>query len=278
MVKHFLELMRPLNGFMAALAVFIGAYIVAGSSVIMNINVYLAIVVTFLISGGGMAINDYYDRHIDTLNKPHRPIPSGRISINAALVFSLALFAIGIYISFFINLYCLLLALINSILLVLYSYHFKKVIIIGHVIISYLVASSFLFGGLVVYNLGNLLGLLILCLLAFLANLSREIMKTIEDMRADRIGKVKSIPIVYGEKIARKVSSVLLSFAIILAPLPYLLNVLDEVYLVVVSIGVVLFIFSVIWNERETPAKKVHKLMKYAMLVSLLAFLLGAIF
>lgn len=278
MVKHFFELMRPLNSFMAALAVLIGAYIVAGTDVLGSSYLYLAIIATFLISGGGMAINDYFDRGIDTLSKPHRPIPSGRISVNAALIFSLVLFAVGVYISLFINIYCFILALINSILLIAYSYHFKKVTVLGHVIVSYLVASSFLFGGIVVYQLGNLLGLFILFMLAFFANMSREIIKTIEDMRADRFGKVKSIPIVYGEKTARKVASVLLAIAVILAPLPYLLKVLDEVYLLVVSIGVVLFIFSIIWNERETPPDRIHRLMKYGMLISLLAFLLGAIF
>jgi len=278
MVKPFLELIRPLNSFMAALAVLIGAYIIGGSIVLGSSDLYLGIIVTFLISGGGMVINDYFDRHIDTLNKPHRPIPSGKVSVNAALVYSLILFAVGIYISFFINIYCFILALINSILLVVYSYELKKVMLIGNMVVSYLVASSFLFGGLIFFGHKSLLGLGILCLLAFLSNLSREIIKTIEDMKADRIGKVESLPLVYGEKTARKVASLLMALAIILAPLPYLLNILSEVYLGVVSIGIILFIFSILWNQRETPPERVHKLMKFAMLACLLAFLLGVAF
>lgn len=33
---------------------------------------------------GGNVINDYFDYKIDLINKPQRPIPSGRISLNNA--------------------------------------------------------------------------------------------------------------------------------------------------------------------------------------------------
>jgi chlorophyll synthase len=32
-----------------------------------------------LVMAGSQAANDWYDRHVDALNEPHRPIPSGRI-------------------------------------------------------------------------------------------------------------------------------------------------------------------------------------------------------
>lgn len=275
MVKHFFELMRPLNSFMAALAVFIGAYVLGGSSVINSSSLYLGIIATFLISGGGMAINDYFDRDIDTVNKPHRPIPSGRISVNAAMVFSFVLFAVGIYISLFINIYCAALALINSALLIVYSWHLKKVTLVGHIVVSYLVASTFFFGALVVLGKGNLLVVLIMSSIAFFANLSRELVKTIEDIQGDRMAKIKTLPMVIGEKKTRELASLLLIVSIFLAPLPFLLGFLNNYYLFIVSIGIVLFIFSIIWNQRETPAGKVHKLMKIAMLVCLVAFLVG---
>lgn len=32
-----------------------------------------------LLCGTSQAVNDWYDRHVDALNEPHRPIPSGRV-------------------------------------------------------------------------------------------------------------------------------------------------------------------------------------------------------
>ncbi|MEW6582528.1 MAG: UbiA family prenyltransferase, partial [Actinomycetota bacterium] len=34
---------------------------------------------------GGMALNDWADREVDARERPHRPIPSGRIGAGAAL-------------------------------------------------------------------------------------------------------------------------------------------------------------------------------------------------
>jgi 4-hydroxybenzoate polyprenyltransferase len=46
-----------------------------------------------------MALNDYADRAIDAQERPHRPIPSGKISPRGALLTSVALTATGIGIS-----------------------------------------------------------------------------------------------------------------------------------------------------------------------------------
>jgi len=277
MVKPFIELLRPINSIMAAIAVFVGAVVVAGTFAYYMTPVHLAIIVTFIITGAGMTINDFFDMEIDFFNKRHRPLPSERVTPKGAFMFSMVLFAIGIYISYFINVYCFVLAFINSFLLVLYSFKLKKVLVLGHVFVSYLVASSFVFGGFAV-NLDNMVPVLVLSMIAFFSNISREIIKTIEDVRGDWHGRVKSLPITFGEKNARKIASILLAVSIILAPLPYLWSYMTTIYMLALIPGLVLFTFSIIWNQRGVSAEKVHKLMKVAMLACLLAFLVGAVF
>lgn len=48
---------------------------------------------------GSQAVNDWFDRHVDAINEPHRPIPSGRIpgtwGLVIAIVWSLATIAVG---------------------------------------------------------------------------------------------------------------------------------------------------------------------------------------
>lgn len=44
---------------------------------------------------GGMALNDYCDRHWDRERQPYRPIPSGRVNPRQVLSLSLGLFAAG---------------------------------------------------------------------------------------------------------------------------------------------------------------------------------------
>jgi chlorophyll synthase len=48
---------------------------------------------------GSQAVNDWFDRHVDAINEPQRPIPSGRIpgawGLIIAIVWSLATVAVG---------------------------------------------------------------------------------------------------------------------------------------------------------------------------------------
>lgn len=41
---------------------------------------------------GGMCLNDIYDKTIDTIKKPFRPIPSGRVSVKKAYILTISLF------------------------------------------------------------------------------------------------------------------------------------------------------------------------------------------
>lgn len=45
---------------------------------------------------GGMALNDYADRHLDAVERPERPIPSGRVTPRGALGVGTALTAAGV--------------------------------------------------------------------------------------------------------------------------------------------------------------------------------------
>ncbi|MCD4807218.1 MAG: UbiA family prenyltransferase, partial [Methanococcoides sp.] len=98
-MKAYLELMRAGNCAMAAFAGLIGvliAYnILSSASPYVSLSLFdtsLIFAVVFLVTGAGNGLNDYFDIEIDKVNKPSRPIPSGKISLKSALYFSLLLF------------------------------------------------------------------------------------------------------------------------------------------------------------------------------------------
>ncbi len=49
-----------------------------------------------LFYGGGMFLNDAYDRRFDAKHRPERPIPSGQVSANEVFAFGFALLALGL--------------------------------------------------------------------------------------------------------------------------------------------------------------------------------------
>jgi chlorophyll synthase len=76
----FIELLKPITWFPPMWAFACGA-ITTGESWGMHWQVLLlGIVLTGpLVCASSQAVNDWFDRHVDAINEPNRPIPSGRI-------------------------------------------------------------------------------------------------------------------------------------------------------------------------------------------------------
>jgi geranylgeranylglycerol-phosphate geranylgeranyltransferase len=214
---------------MASLAVFAGAFIASGMGITESwMNMSLAMLVVFLFTGGGNALNDYVDRDIDKNNHPERPIPSGEISARSALHIGILSLIIPVFIGFFINTESLIIILIAEALMLSYEFRYKKTGLLGNIEISIMVGMLFLFGGA---SVGNLWRTGIFSIMASLATLGREIVKDIEDMEGDtdritlpkRIGRDKAGIVAAGAFMA----------AVSLSSIPY--RDFGIVYLIIVS-------------------------------------------
>jgi len=194
----FLKVVRPLNCLFVMLTTLLGFwYLQSFGDIDMVFLSVIAGVSALLIAAGGYVINDFYDYEIDKINKPNRPLPKGEISLRAARAFSIVLLIVGVALAVFTrNVYCILVATINSITLFLYARFFKKSFIAGNIIVSWNACSTFLYGAILSYNLKNILPLV--CF-SFLYTLIREWVKIIEDYDGDMRQNVKSIAIVLGK-------------------------------------------------------------------------------
>jgi len=278
----YLRILRPVNCAMAALAVFVGAKTALGSaSSVQSFPVpelIFAGTAAFLICGAGNAINDYFDYVIDSINKPFRPIPGGEVSLKGARIYAISLFLIGTAFSVFINLLAFLLALLNSVLLYFYAAAVKKKGgFMKNILVSYLVASPFLYGGFAILGKFYAPQVIALALLAFLANMGREIVKDIEDMKGDKSFAL-TLPSLYGIKMSSKIAAFFIFLAILISPLPYLIGFMNIGYLLFVFLGDLLFVISIkrLMHVTSETAKNIQAVMKVAMLLALLAFLFGS--
>lgn len=271
-VNPYLEIIRPHNSLMAAVAVLIGVMVASGE--VFSQAAFLGFIVAFIASGAGFIINDYFDFDIDSINRPKRPLPTGKISLLRAHRLALLLFGAGILLSLFINAPALIIAAFNSLLLYAYGWKIKKAGgIEKNLTVSYLVASPFLFGGAVS---GNVEPTLYLVLLAGLANTSREIVKDIEDFEGDRLFTM-TLPQKIGFKNSAKLAQAFMLAALVLSPLPYITEILGKYYLFFVSMTNVLFLvsFAFLQNITVQNAKKTQRFIKLGMFLALVAFLAG---
>ncbi|MCH7760087.1 UbiA family prenyltransferase [candidate division TA06 bacterium] len=282
-----IQLSRPVNGILGALSAILGALLTGGLGSFSGGNkVLLASMSVFLIISGANAINDFFDLEIDRVNRPLRPLPSGRVKKGEALLLSLFLFLLGIFFSAFINLGDFLIALFASSLLFLYSLHLKKKGLAGNLVVSLLSGLVFLFGGLSTLHSASqifhsLHFLLFPFLFAFLFHLGREVIKDTEDMEGDAKENVTTLPLRYGKIAALRFSFIVFLLLIGITPLPYLFQFYNLFYLLVVLIGVDLFLLLLfLFLFRDPSPGRLNRaglLLKVDMGVGLLALLLGRI-
>ncbi len=275
-MNPYARLLRPVNLFIAALAVVIGGGLATGFQFAPSNAVFwvMAVIVVILYTGAGNALNDYYDRKVDKRAHPERPIPSGKVKPLDALYFAGLLYVMGALFAVFINLAAFLLVVFNFYMMYKYESRYKKLGFKGNIMISWLVSSTFLFGALVIDPRTGFMNVYIFIALAFLATLCREIVKDIEDMDADR-GHRYTLPMKLGTVKSCMVASLAVGLAILLSPLPLWLYGFGPAYLALILLVDFVFVFAAL--KAYTSPSSASKLLKVAMLIALLAFIAGAL-
>lgn len=282
-VKAAIELLRPNVCFMAVLGLIIAtiiwklpmiSYPFSSFLILMfTIQPLLAMATTFLICGGGNAINDYFDFEIDKINMPKRPIPSGRITRKSAFYLFWIANIIGLAASVFVSASFFSIALFNFAVSGLYAWKLKRTIIKG-IFVAYLASSSFLaaafIDGFPFYLYYS--SLFILILISFFGTLSRQLLMDIRDMEGDRKAGAKTLPLAIGKKPTRIIASAILLLAASLLIVPYLQKMVSVYYLVLAVPAVLLSLYAII----QEP-KRGERTVKMATFLVLFAFLVGTI-
>ena len=285
-ISSFVELCRPLNGLIAFLSVWSGAYITDGLLLTsdqswwqwfdVNRSVWLVAVAAFLALSAGNSLNDFCDVRIDRINKPKRPIPSGRVSRRQALIFSLILLGSSVQLGYRVNQTAFLIVVGVVSTLVAYAFWLKRTPLIGNLVVGGLTALTFIAGGVAK---GITREVFPLAIFAFLFTTAREIVKDLEDLPGDRAQSVATLPLLWGERRAISIALLLIGGGIIFSPIPYLLNWYSWIYLVLMIFGVDLVLvylgFQLWTNPTQRNCARIQKWMKWNIFVGLLAVCLG---
>jgi geranylgeranylglycerol-phosphate geranylgeranyltransferase len=272
--RGLLELTRPGNALAAGLLTFVGAFVaggVLGTGLAGAFAWVAAVVATVLAVGAGMAINDYFDREIDRVNRPDRPIPSGVVSPREALAFSGLLFGVAVALAVTLPALAVGIAVVNLLALVAYTEFFKGLPGLGNALVGYLTGSTFLFGGAAVG--GRLESVLVLFALASLATFAREVVKDVEDVAGDREEGLRTLPIAYGERRSLYLATAVLLVAILASPLPYLLGTFGLPYLLIVLPADAGMLYAAYESFGDPSRGQSH--LKLGTYVAALAFVVG---
>ena len=280
-MNPYIEILRPGNALMGAISIILVAII----DRTISIPIILAMIAVFFETAAGNVINDYFDYKIDLINKPERPIPSGRISLKNGKNYAYFLFFAGTVCGFLIsyltsNWIPFIIVLIADAILYLYAYKLKTTPLIGNLAVVFMTGFGFVFGGFTINNPDIITTSIFLGFFAFVMTTAREIVKDIEDVEGDKKDGARTLPIMIGKKIPAMLAAILIVVDCALCPLLFIYHIFGILYLAIIAIAVILFIYSavlILKSQDEATAHKSSKFLKIGMLIAFLSFALGSI-
>ena len=259
---------------------------------------WLFILDTILIAAAGYVINDIFDQKADLVNKPRNTfIGVDLIPVKLAWVYYSVLvlvgFVLALYIADTINKTHLLLIYPSvTLLLFLYSYTFKKLALLGNLVVAIFCAFV---PGIILYaewdaiNYAEVLSITEYEFLinmftayisfAFLSTMVREVVKDLEDVIGDTSSGYKTLPIMIGKKGAKYFATsigILLILSYGLWVLPFIAT--DSI-IVIAGLTSIMVIYSVFIIRRLIQASRkedyslISKQVKILMVISLFIFL-----
>lgn len=268
----------------------------------------LVVIATLCLTASGYVINDYFDIQIDRINRPKRVLVGKGIKRREALLLHLILTFIGVFCGFYLayvtrkESYVIMFIAIPA-LLWYYSTTFKKQILIGNIIISILTALvAYLVVSVEFAAIGRLKhGIDILnskacstawfwttgfAFFAFISNLTREIIKDLEDVRGDQANGCRTLPVALGTRYTKAFILALITFSVTALWLaffsvPELSN--SKISLIYFIVALTIPYSVLFWNVKKARVPKdfhfASQLSKLIMLTGILyIFIAGSFF
>jgi 4-hydroxybenzoate polyprenyltransferase len=216
----FLEFSRPFTLVAPALGFASGAATAAGAAPREPWNAdlllypFIGLVMAAVLNAASNALNQIYDLEIDRINKPKRPLPSGRLSLKKAWTFTLVTYVVALVLAWFVEPgarhECFWIVVVATVITVLYSappFRTKRLGIWANVTIAIprgvllkvagWSAVKTIIGG-EPWFIGAIFGLFLL---------GASTTKDFADMEGDARGGCRTLPIMYGvDRAARLIS------------------------------------------------------------------------
>ena len=230
------------------------------------------------ITSAGFSINDYFDKESDAVIKPQRPLPSGALSLRQVVAVSAFLFALGLILAFFINWLSFEILLVDSALLLVYSWLVKrKSGFAANILVGVLTGTAFLYGEAVTLgtNIANPLALSLASLSLYpiaCGTIGGNVLRDILSLDGDSKVGYPTLPQKIGNVKSAEVAAAFFIACGLLAPLPYFIGEFSVFYLPLILLWSAILIYSSI--RLVTSASTVGNVRKYERFITMSMILL----
>jgi 4-hydroxybenzoate polyprenyltransferase len=222
----------------------------------------------------GYIINNFYDSEKDSINRPRKSTLEQYVSQNTKLVLYFIINFIVVFIASYVSFRSVLFFSIYIFAIWFYSHKIKKMPIIGNLISAILTITPFFAIFLYYKNYSGLI--FVFGFYLFLILSMRELVKDLENLKGDLTLDYKTIPVVYGEKIAKIMIALLVAINILVTLFvvtTYDLGTMDYFFygsMTLLSI-VVLLVFLA---QSQRQYVRIHNLLKVLILFGVFSIVL----
>ena len=262
------SIVRPRNLVLAAAGVAVGGFL-ALERFSVPPALWWAMASAVGLGAAGNVSNDLFDVEADRINRPVRPLVTGAISRQAALVLAGVAGGLGLWAAWWVSAQLFALGVAALAVMLVYSPVLKSRGLLGNAAVAVVASMPLVYGAAAV---GDWRAGVVPAVLAAFLHLAREIVKDLEDVEGDlAIGRT-TVPIAWGTDVGYRAAAAVLTLFVPVALLPWVLGWYGPRYgsvVLLLDLGIVALIGRLI-ARRLAGARSA---LKAAMALGLLALL-----
>ena len=255
-------------------AIFILAPEKRALSILLDVDLFIIVLASSLTIASGYIINNFYDSKKDLINRPNKSMLDRLVGQKTKLNVYFTLNFIVAFLAIFVSWRAFLFFSVYIFLIWYYSHRIKKYPIIGNLTAAFLAILPF-FAILLYYK--NLYEVIFgHATFLFLLLLIREMIKDLENIKGDLANDYKTIPIVYGEVVSKKIITALTIATIV--PVYVLIEIFDvgymDIYFYTCLIILIFFLLSLWKANSKKQFIVLHNVLKFLIVAGVFCIVL----
>ena len=255
-------------------------------AILLDFRFFILVFASSITIASGYIINSFYDRKKDLINRPNKSMLDRLVSQKTKLQVYFTLNFIATLSALIVSWRASLFFATYIFMIWFYSHKLKKYTLFGNLIAAFLAIYPF-FGILLFYyyrlpldeienHTNDLAVIFTHATFLFILLLVREMIKDLENIKGDLANGYQTIPIVYGEDMAKTTITSLLILTVI--PVYFLISIFDVGYMdVYFYVGFIIMIFFGIqlWkSDSRAQYLLLHNLLKFLIIAGVCCIVL----
>jgi len=255
-------------------AIFILAPEKRALSILLDFDLFIIVLASSLAIASGYIINNFYDSKKDLINRPSKSMLDRLVSQKTKLNVYFAMNFIVALLAIIVSWRAFLYFSVYIFLIWYYSHRIKKLLFIGNLTSAFLSVLPFFAIFLYYKNLYEVI--LGHAAFLFLLLLIREMIKDLENIKGDLANDYRTVPIVYGEVVSKKIITFLTIATII--PVYVLIEIFDVGYMDIYFYScliILIFFLLYLWKSNTKEQFVIlHNVLKFLIVAGVFSIIL----